>query len=143
MSENTIEEAGEAAAARPRAVTVAAVLCGIQGAVAAGLGAVMLLLAVVGDPDDRTQAVTGAVTLLALAVLPLAAGHGLWRLRRWSRAPGVVVQLFALPIAYTLLGSGGPWPVAAVALAGTAVAVLGCLVNPASAQALGTGPRRA
>ncbi|RBM23251.1 hypothetical protein [Streptomyces sp. PT12] len=143
MSENTTEEPGAPAGERPRAVTVAAVLCGVQGAVAAAFGGVMLLLAVAGDPGDRTQALTGAVTVLVLAALPLAAGHGLWRLRRWSRAPGVVVQLFSLPIAFTLVGSGGLWPLAGAGLALSAVAALGCLVNPKATRALGVGPRPA
>ncbi|WP_086158111.1 hypothetical protein [Streptomyces marincola] len=142
MSENSTEESGPAVTGRPRPVTVAAVLSGLQGAVVGAFGAAMLLLAVAGDPDDRTQALTGAVTVLALAALPLAAGHGLWRLRRWSRSPAVLTQLLAVPVTWTLFGSGGLWPLAAVALGGSAVAAFLCLVNPASTAALGVGPRR-
>lgn len=125
---------------RPRRVAVAAVLSAVQGLVAAGLGVFMLLLSTSGGADNLLQAVTGAVTVLALAALPLAAGHGLWRLRRWSRGPAVIVQLLLLPVVWTLGGSGGLWPVAAVALAGSALAVLACLVNPTATQALGIGP---
>ncbi|MEV1008131.1 hypothetical protein [Streptomyces sp. NPDC049881] len=143
MSEKTAGGQGPAATDRPRRVGAAAVLCGVQGAVIAVLGAVMLVLTVTGDPGDRRQAVAGAVTALALGVLPLAAGHGLWRLRRWSRGPAVIVQLLGLPVAWTLLGSGGLWPVAAVALAASALAVLACLINPTATEALGIGPREA
>ncbi|GAB2901570.1 hypothetical protein GCM10022245_41120 [Streptomyces mayteni] len=125
---------------RPRTVSVAALLCGLQGVVVAGLGVVLLALAVLDEPADMAQAVTGALTVSALAVLPLAAGHGLWRLRRWSRGPAVVMQLLALPVAFTLLGSGRLWPLAAAGLGVSAVAVLGCLVNPTATAALGVGP---
>jgi hypothetical protein len=148
VSQKSTEEAGRAAAAdvaerRPRRVAAAALLCAAQGAVVAGLGVVMLVLLVVGDPDDALQAATGGVTVLALAALPLAAGHGLWRLRRWSRGPAVIVQLLALPTAWTMLDAGGLWPVAAVGLAAVALAVLGCLINPTATEALGVGPREA
>ncbi|WP_129842417.1 hypothetical protein [Streptomyces sp. RFCAC02] len=135
--------AAPAAAGRPRTVGAAALLCAAQGAVIAVLSVVMLILTLTGDTDDTGQAVAGGVTLLALAALPLAAGHGLWRLRRWSRGPAVIVQLLALPVAWTLLGSGGAWPLVAVALAVSAVAVLGCLLNPTATEALGIGVRAA
>ncbi|MCK1813697.1 hypothetical protein MTQ13_05300 [Streptomyces sp. XM4011] len=135
MSENSTP------AERPGTVTAAAVLTGLQGLVAAGLGGYMLLLVATGDPGDPMQAVVGAITVLALALVPLAAGHGLWRLRSWSRGPAVITQLLMLPVAGTLAGSGGAWPAAAVALGGTALAVLVCLMNRTSAQALHIGAR--
>ena len=122
---------------------MAALICALQGAVVAVLGGSMLVLAVVGEPDSLSQAVTGALTVLALAVLPLAAGHGLWRLRRWSRGPAVIVQLVSLPVAWTLCGSGRLWPLAGAALGLSALAVLGCLLNPTATEALGVGPRQA
>lgn len=118
-------------------------VCGAQGAVLAAVGLVILVLAVAGDPGDLAQAVAGAVTLLALAVLPLVAGHGLWRLRRWSRGPAVMAQLLALPIAVTLAGSGGGWVAAALPLVASALLVLGCLLSPTATEALGVGPRSA
>ncbi|GAA3852096.1 hypothetical protein GCM10022227_06870 [Streptomyces sedi] len=124
-------------------MAVAAAVCGVQGAVLAAVGTVILVLAIVGDPGDLTQAIAGSVTLLALAVVPLVAGHGLWRLRRWSRGPGVMAQLLALPIAFTLLGSGGGWVLAALPLAASALLVLGCLLSPTATEALGVGPRSA
>ena len=61
---------------------------------------------------------------MLLAVVPLAAGHGLWRLRSWSRGPAVITQLLMLPVAGTLATSGGAWPAAALGLGGSALAVL-------------------
>ncbi|MGK5529049.1 hypothetical protein [Streptomyces sp. URMC 129] len=141
MSEKSAEETARSVIERPRRVSVAAALSGVQGLVLVVLGIVMTGVAVAGDSADLAQAVTGAVTLLALAALPLAAGRGLWLLRRWSRGPAVIMQLLALPIAFTLLGSGGLWPLAAVALAASAVTVLACLMNPTATEALGIGPR--
>ncbi|RKN40478.1 hypothetical protein [Streptomyces hoynatensis] len=143
MSESSTTSPGPEVAGRPRRVSAAALICAAQGAVIAVLGASMLVLAVVGDPDSVSQAVTGALTVLALAALPLAAGHGLWRLRRWSRGPAVIVQLISLPVAWTLFGSGALWPLAGAALALSALAVLGCLINPTATEALGVGPREA
>ncbi|WP_097229689.1 hypothetical protein [Streptomyces zhaozhouensis] len=143
MSETSARDTERTDAERPRRVAVAAAVCGAQGAVLAAVGAVILVLAIVGDPGDLTQAIGGSVTLLALAVVPLVAGHGLWRLRRWSRGPGVMAQLLALPIAFTLLGSGGGWVLAALPLAASALLVLGCLLSPTATEALGVGPRSA
>jgi hypothetical protein len=136
-------ETGRTGGERPRRVAAAALFCALQGLVVAGLGVFMLLLLAFGEPDDATQAATGGVTVLALAALPLAAGHGLWRLRRWSRGPAVITQLLALPTAWTMSGSGGLWPLAATAVAATALGILGCLINPTATEALGVGPREA
>jgi uncharacterized membrane protein (DUF2068 family) len=125
------------AAVRPRRLGVAAVLTGLEGVAIAASGLVMLVLVVVGEPDGVTQAVTGALTLLLLAVLPLAAGHGLWRLRRWSRGPAVVTQILALPTAWHMYGIGGAWRPAAALLAAAALVILVALTSPAAAEALG------
>ncbi|UED84230.1 hypothetical protein [Streptomyces profundus] len=143
MSEKSPREAERMEARRPRRIALAAVLCGAQGAVLAGVGALLLVFAVGGDSDDLGQAVAGGLTLLALAGIPLMAGHGLWRLRRWSRGPAVMAQLLGLPISFTLLGSGGAWVVAALALAGSVAVVLGSLLSPTATEALGVGPERA
>ncbi len=128
---------------RPRRIALAAVLCGAQGAALAGVAVLLLVFAVGGESGDLAQAVAGGLTLLALAGLPLMAGHGLWRLRRWSRGPAVMTQLIGVPIAFTLLGSGGVWVVAALGLAGSVAVVLGCLLSPTATEALGVGPERA
>ncbi|WP_174856269.1 hypothetical protein, partial [Streptomyces otsuchiensis] len=133
-------DAGTPPAPRPARVALAAVLTGVEGLAIAGAGALMLLLTVTGEPDGLTQAVTGALTVLALAVLPLAAGHGLWRLRRWSRGPSVLTQILALPAAWYMFQTGGAWQLAAVPLAVAAVVILGCLMSPSAAEALGVTP---
>ena len=59
---------------RPRRLTYAAVLTALEGAGLTVGGVWVLVLGLVGAPDDRRQAVTLGVTLVALALLPLLAG---------------------------------------------------------------------
>lgn len=126
---------------RPGRITAAAAVVAAQGVVVAGLGVTMLVMLLTGSrADDTVQALTGAVTVLALAVLPLAAARGLWLRRRWSRGPAVIVQLMALPVGWQMAQNGGVWLAAGAAIALTALAVLGSLMSPAAAGALGIGP---
>ncbi|MTE20947.1 hypothetical protein F0L17_17855 [Streptomyces sp. TRM43335] len=124
-------------------MTTAAALVAAQGVVVAALGVTMLVMLPAGrHADDPVQALAGGVTVLALSVLPLAAARGLWRLRRWSRGPAVIVQLMAAPAGWQMAQNGGVWSALGAAIALTALAVLVCLVNPTATEALGIGPRR-
>lgn len=128
---------------RPRRLTAAAVLTGLEGALVAAFGVVVLVKLLTDEPDGMVQAVTMAVTVLALSVLPLAAARGLWLRRRWSRGPSMIVQLIALPAGYQMAQNGGVWTAGGAVIALTGVAVLGCLINPTTTEALGIGPRDA
>lgn len=140
-TQNGADTAAAIETTRPRRITVAAVLTGLEGLVVAVFGVVSVVMLFTGTPDDMTQAATLAVTVLALAVLPLAAARGLWGLRRWSRGPSMIVQLLALPVAWQMGQNGGGLAALAVLLAAAAVTVLACLVNPTAILALGVGPR--
>ncbi|MFE8943038.1 hypothetical protein ACWDZ8_20115 [Streptomyces sp. NPDC003233] len=128
---------------RPRRLTYAAVLAGLEG-VALGVGGVwVLVLGLTGSPDNRQQAVTLGVTLVVLALLPLLAARGLLLRRGWSRGPAVITQVMALPIAYNLLKADSMAIPAGIALAVVAVAALILLVNGETTRALGIkGPGR-
>ncbi|GGQ88504.1 hypothetical protein GCM10010280_39530 [Streptomyces pilosus] len=129
---------------RPRRLTCAAALAALEGAALVAVGVWMAVLALTGEPDDRQQAVTGGVTLIALALLPLIAARGLIARRSWSRGPAVITQLIALPVAYNLLVSDGVAIPAGIALALVAVTTLVLLVNPETTRALGIrGPGNA
>ncbi|EST38638.1 hypothetical protein N566_06305 [Streptomycetaceae bacterium MP113-05] len=128
---------------RPARLTAAAALTALEGAVVACLGLVSLVLLFAGDPDGFVQALTMALTVLALAVLPLAAARGLWLLRRWSRGPALITQLLALPVGWQMAQNGGVWAVGGAMIALAALVTLWCLVTPTSAAALGVGPRDA
>ncbi|MEV6508941.1 hypothetical protein AB0M61_22850 [Streptomyces sp. NPDC051642] len=128
---------------RPRRLTYAAALVALEGLALAVAGVWILVLGITGEPDDRQQAVTGGVTLVVLALLPLLAARGLIGRRGWSRGPAVITQVMALPVAYNLLQADSVAIPAGIALAVVAIAALVLLVNPATTQALGIrGPGR-
>lgn len=128
---------------RPGRLTAAAALAAIEGLALAAGGLYVLVLGLTGESEDRQQAVTGGVTLLVLALLPLLAARGLLLRRSWSRGPAVVTQIMALPVAYNLLQADSVAIPAGIALAVVAIAALVLLVNPATTRALGIqGPGR-
>ncbi|MEW2622570.1 hypothetical protein [Streptomyces sp. NPDC048106] len=129
---------------RPRRLTYAAVLAGLEGVALFAGGLWVLVLGITGAPDDRQQAVTLGITLAVLALLPLLAARGLLLRRGWSRGPAVITQLMALPVAYNLLKSGGAAVPVGIVMAVVAVAALVLLVNRETTEALGIkGPGRA
>ncbi|WP_326577645.1 hypothetical protein OG889_14370 [Streptomyces sp. NBC_00481] len=129
---------------RPGRLTAAAALAALEGVALLVGGGAMLLLGFNGDADDLTTGVTGGVTLIALALLPLIAARGLLLRRSWSRGPAVITQIMALPVAYNLLRADSVAIPAGIVLAVVAVAALVLLINPATTQALGIqGPGRA
>ncbi|MER5446025.1 hypothetical protein ABT052_01940 [Streptomyces sp. NPDC002766] len=128
---------------RPRRLTYAAALAALEGLALVAGGVWMLVEGLAGAPDDRGSAVTGGITLIVLALLPLLAARGLLKRRSWSRGPAVITQIMALPVAYSLLQADSVAVPAGIALAAVAVASLVLLVNPATTQALGIkGPGR-
>ncbi|MFI7017785.1 hypothetical protein [Streptomyces sp. NPDC050164] len=122
---------------RPRRLTYAALLAALEGLALVVGGVWILVLGLTGEPDDRQQAVTGGITLVVLALLPLLAARGLLARRSWSRGPAVITQLMALPVAYNLLQADSMAIPAGIALAVVAVAALVLLVNPETTRALG------
>ena len=128
---------------RPRRLTYAAGLAALEGLALAVGGVWMLVEGLAGHPEDRGSAVTGGITLLVLALLPLLAARGLLARRSWSRGPAVITQIMALPVAYNLLQADSIAIPAGIALAAVAITSLILLVNPATTQALGIkGPGR-
>lgn len=130
-------EAAEETGPRPGRLTAAAALAALEGLALVVGGAWMLVGGVTGHPDDRTSAVTGGVTLIVLALLPLLAARGLVGRRGWSRGPAVITQIMALPVAYNLLQADSIAIPAGIVLGVVAVTALVLLVNPTTTQALG------
>ena len=110
------------------AVTRAALLVGVEGAVLAVLGAGYAVAGVVGEPFDRTATLLeGGFAVLAGALVLLVA-RSLARVRGWARSPAVVLQVLALPVGAGLV-QGEVW-YAAVVVLGLAGAVLYQLATP-------------
>ncbi|MCZ4095894.1 MULTISPECIES: hypothetical protein [Streptomyces] len=126
---------------KPRRLTAAAGLAALEGLALAACGLVLLVLALTGHSDNVRNAVVGALTVLALGAIPLAAAYGLLHARRWSRGPALIIQLLALPVAWTLVHGAAALVAAGVALALMALAGLVLLVHPATTAALGIGDR--
>ncbi|PWI11969.1 hypothetical protein DIZ27_04465 [Streptomyces sp. NWU339] len=143
-SEQTPTTTPDTAGPRPRRLTYAAGLAALEGLGLLAGGVWMLVRGITGQPDDRQQAVTGGLTLVVLALLPLLAARGLLGRRSWSRGPAVVTQLLALPVAYNLLQSDSVAIPAGIVLAVVAVTALVLLLNPETTRALGIrGPGNA
>ncbi|MFE3586501.1 hypothetical protein ACFXOY_03155 [Streptomyces niveus] len=124
---------------RPGWLTAAAACAGLESLALVVGGGYLLVMGLLGRPDDPQQSVMGGLTLVALGVIPLLAARGLLLRRGWSRGPAVATQFMALPVAWTLLNSSGAFIPAGIALAVVAVTALVLLINPATTQALGIG----
>ncbi|MFJ5834265.1 hypothetical protein [Streptomyces sp. NPDC093089] len=122
---------------RPTRLAAAAAVAGIEALGLLAGGVYMLVHALTEKSGDLTGALTGAVTLAALGLIPLAAARGLWLRRSWSRGPAVITQILALPVAWQMLQADSAMTPAGVVLAVLAVTGLVLLVNPATTEALG------
>jgi hypothetical protein len=113
----------------------AAGIVAAEGLIALGLGIYAAVGTVLGDAEDLTSALAEAAfgVLIGAGLLWVAWG-GLFAAERWGRAPGVVAQIFLLPVAYTLIQSEQPMlgiPLILLALAGLAT-----LLSPPTTHAL-------
>ncbi|QNP70297.1 hypothetical protein IAG44_13130 [Streptomyces roseirectus] len=133
----SVRASGGGQGVRPRRVTYAAVLAGVEGAALVVGGVWMLVAGIGGDAGDRQGAVTGGITLVVLALLPLLAAKGLLGQRSWSRGPAIVTQVMALPVAYSLVQADSVAIPAGIALGVVAVVALVLLVNGETTRALG------
>jgi hypothetical protein len=88
----------------------------------AGAAAFLVVDTVTGTPAGIGRALLDAAFAAAGAVLLALAGRGVWRLRPAARTPVVVLQILALPVAYSLAfqahraSIGGPILLAALAV---------------------------
>ncbi|GAA2472470.1 hypothetical protein GCM10023100_26560 [Actinocorallia cavernae] len=142
--QTSVPDTAAADGTRPRRLTYAATLAGLEGVALFAGGLWVLVFGIAGAPDDRQQAVTLGITLAVLALLPLLAARGLLLRRGWSRGPAVITQLMALPVGLNMLKSGGLAVPVGIVLAVVAVTALVLLINRETTQALNIkGPGRA
>ncbi|MGN9839199.1 hypothetical protein ACTMTI_13860 [Nonomuraea sp. H19] len=120
---------------RPLTLLIAAVVVALEGLVALGLGVFVAVETLTGAPEDMTTAIAEAAfgALIGAGLLWVAWG-GLFKMERWGRSPGVLTQIFMVPIAVTLIQSDQLQlgiPLIVVALAGLAT-----LLAPPTTHAL-------
>jgi len=128
---------------RPPRLTAAAALAALEGLVLVAAGGYLSVQGLAGNAGDVSSAATGGLTMIVLALLPLLAARGLFKLRRWSRGPAIITQIMALPVAWQLLQTDSIAIPGGIALAVVAVTSLVLLVNAETTEALGIGPRDA
>ncbi|MEW9555731.1 hypothetical protein [Nonomuraea sp. NPDC050783] len=126
---------------RPLTLVIAAVVVSLEGLIALGLGVFVAVATLTGRPADLTSAIAeSAFGVLIGAGLLWVAWGGLFRMERWGRSPGVLTQIFLLPVSFTLIQSDLPQlgiPLILAALAG-----LGALLAPPTTHALYGDERR-
>ncbi|MFI7128276.1 hypothetical protein ACIBQ1_21425 [Nonomuraea sp. NPDC050153] len=120
---------------RPVTLVIAAAIVALEGLVAVGLGIYVGVETLVSTPDNLTTAIAeSAFGVLIGAGLLWVAWGGLFKMERWGRSPGVLTQIFMVPISVTLIQSGQPQlgiPLIVIALAGLAT-----LLAPPTTHAL-------
>lgn len=116
---------------RPFTLTAAAVIEAVEGTAALGFGLFFGWKTVTGSPVDPASGI--GVTVLAIlgGAGMLAVARGLLSRSRWSRSPAVLTQLFALPVAVSLIQSEQYAFGVPLAVLGTAALVL-ALSRPTS-----------
>jgi hypothetical protein len=123
----------------PAQVRVAVVVIGLESLALLVAAGILVAKTLVGHPDSVGRALLGAGFALGGAIALLAAARGLLRLRPAARTPIIVLQLLALPVAYSLafqadrVEFGGPILVAALT-------VLYLLFTPPARAALDRDP---
>ncbi|WP_093257519.1 hypothetical protein [Thermostaphylospora chromogena] len=86
-------------------LAVAAVVVALEGVTTLLLGVYVAVQTVIGSPSDYTTSVAVAAFGVLVGAGLLWVVRGLYTAERWSRAPGVVTQIFLIPLSITLLQS--------------------------------------
>ncbi|WP_162824314.1 hypothetical protein [Peterkaempfera bronchialis] len=123
-------ESAPAAAIRPAPLVAGAVIALVQGAALAVWGGYDVIAGLTGSPHNRGLAEFGGVVILLMGVLPLLAGRGLLRFKRWGRTPALLTDSLCLPVAYYMWQTGGAMTVAAVLIALLGLAGIAALLHP-------------
>ena len=114
---------------RPTPLLVAAALLGVEALAALVFGGIALSQVRI----SRAEVGVGvAIWMLGYGILLLAIARGVFRGRRWSRAPAVATQLILLPIAFSFRGTPTTWVAGAIAV--VAVATLIGVLHPRSTE---------
>jgi hypothetical protein len=119
---------------RPPTLAVAAAVLALEGLTALLLGGYVAVETVAGNPSDTMSSVFVAGFGLLVGAILLRVSWGLLRAEKWTRSPGVLTQIFVLPIVVTLLESGQA--LLGGLLAAAAVTALAALLSPPTTRVL-------
>ncbi|WP_371783169.1 hypothetical protein [Streptosporangium subroseum] len=119
---------------RPMTLTVAAAIMGLEGVTALILGGYVGVETVIGKPADLISSIFVAGFGILVGAVLLRVAWGMIQVDRWTRSPGVLTQIFALPVGVTLIQSDQQ----AIGIPLIAIAVIGlvALLSPPTTQAL-------
>jgi hypothetical protein len=123
-----------AVSTRPVTLSAAAAIEALEGVVLLAVGVYVGVEAVAGSPDDLASAVVLALSAVATGAGIVAVGRGLWKARRWGRAPALLTQIFAVIAAVSMIQSRRQ--VLGAVLIALAVAGAATLLSPPSTRAL-------
>jgi hypothetical protein len=113
----------------PAPLLVAAALLGLEALAAVVFGGIALTQIRI----SRAEVGAGvAIWMLGYGALLLAIARGVFRGRRWSRAPAVATQLILLPIAFSFRAAPTTWVAGAIAV--VAVGALVGVLHPRSTE---------
>lgn len=119
----------------PVSFRIATGIVALETAVGLGFSLYILLMSVFGDPSDEGKGISEGAYLLVLGLGMLATTLGMARGRRWSRSPGITINLVVLGIGYWMITGSGRWAFGVLILA-LGLAAIGILVRPSLYQAL-------
>ncbi|MFO7249591.1 MAG: hypothetical protein DIU60_002415 [Actinomycetes bacterium] len=121
----------------PFTLVIAAVVIALEGLCVLGLGGYVAVLTVVGEPHDLASSIAESAIGVIVGAALIWVAWGAYGAQRWSRSPGVLTQVFALPVAITLIQSGRQ--VAGAALLAAALTAIVTLLAPPSTRVLYDG----
>ena len=123
------DRVADPAQSRPAPLLLAAVLLGVEALAALVFGGIALTQIRI----SRAEVGAGvAIWMLGYGVLLLVLARGVFRGRRWSRAPSAATQLILLPIAFSFRREPTTWVAGAIAV--VAVSTLVGLLHPRSTE---------
>ncbi|MEW9532023.1 hypothetical protein [Microbispora sp. NPDC049125] len=123
-------------AGRPATLTVAAAVVAVEGLLAVALGGYAVVQTMVDQAADLVTALAEAGFAVLAGAALLWVAWGLWRVLRWSRGPAVVTQIFAIPVAITLI-QAGQYGYGVPVVAAAAVALVALLAPPSTKALMG------
>ncbi|GIH57262.1 hypothetical protein Mro02_41760 [Microbispora rosea subsp. aerata] len=113
---------------------MAAAVLAAEGLLALVMGGYVGVETVIGKPTDLVTSIAVAGFGVLGGALLFWVAWGLWQVLRWSRGPAVVTQIFALPVALSLIQSA-QYAFGVPLIAAAAVGLV-TLLAPASTHAL-------